>query len=52
MHFRAIELQESGMSPDAPALAEDMKRAGFEQVDYDYLTGGIVALHLGRRQAE
>jgi len=34
--------------PDAPALAIEMGRAGFPQVEYEYLTGGIVALHLGR----
>jgi demethylmenaquinone methyltransferase / 2-methoxy-6-polyprenyl-1,4-benzoquinol methylase len=33
--------------PDAPALAAEMRHAGFTQVGYEYLTGGIVALHLG-----
>jgi demethylmenaquinone methyltransferase / 2-methoxy-6-polyprenyl-1,4-benzoquinol methylase len=33
--------------PAAPELAEDMRRAGFTAVSYDYLTGGTVALHLG-----
>lgn len=33
--------------PNAPALAAEMGRAGFAQVEYEYLTGGIVALHLG-----
>jgi demethylmenaquinone methyltransferase / 2-methoxy-6-polyprenyl-1,4-benzoquinol methylase len=33
--------------PAAPELADDMRRAGFEAVSYDYLTGGAVALHLG-----
>jgi demethylmenaquinone methyltransferase/2-methoxy-6-polyprenyl-1,4-benzoquinol methylase len=33
--------------PAAPELAEDMRVAGFEDVTYDYLTGGAVALHLG-----
>jgi demethylmenaquinone methyltransferase / 2-methoxy-6-polyprenyl-1,4-benzoquinol methylase len=33
--------------PAAPELAEDMRRAGFETVRYDYLTGGAVALHWG-----
>jgi demethylmenaquinone methyltransferase / 2-methoxy-6-polyprenyl-1,4-benzoquinol methylase len=33
--------------PDAPALAEEMRRAGFPRTEYEYLTGGIVALHLG-----
>ena len=27
---------------------EQMGRAGFPQVSYELLTGGIVALHLGR----
>jgi ubiquinone/menaquinone biosynthesis C-methylase UbiE len=26
-----------------------MQRAGFEKVDYQNLTGGIAALHMGRR---
>jgi demethylmenaquinone methyltransferase/2-methoxy-6-polyprenyl-1,4-benzoquinol methylase len=33
--------------PSAPQLKDDMTRAGFEEVEYEYLTGGIVALHLG-----
>jgi demethylmenaquinone methyltransferase/2-methoxy-6-polyprenyl-1,4-benzoquinol methylase len=33
--------------PAAPELAEDMRRAGFQTVSYDYLTVGTVALHLG-----
>jgi demethylmenaquinone methyltransferase/2-methoxy-6-polyprenyl-1,4-benzoquinol methylase len=33
--------------PDAPQLAEAMRRAGFHEVTYEYLTGGAVALHLG-----
>ena len=32
--------------PVADDLAEDMRRAGFANVGYEYLTGGIVALHL------
>jgi demethylmenaquinone methyltransferase/2-methoxy-6-polyprenyl-1,4-benzoquinol methylase len=36
--------------PAAPQLAEDMRRAGFGDVTYSYLTGGTVALHLGVRQ--
>jgi demethylmenaquinone methyltransferase / 2-methoxy-6-polyprenyl-1,4-benzoquinol methylase len=32
--------------PTAPQLADDMRHAGF-RVSYEYLTGGIVALHLG-----
>ena len=33
--------------PSAPALASDMRLAGFPKTEYEYLTGGIVALHLG-----
>ena len=33
--------------PNAGGLAEDMWRAGFRDVRYEYLTGGIVALHTG-----
>jgi len=33
--------------PGAAELADEMRRAGFAQVSYEYLTGGIVALHLG-----
>src|ERR1017187_9136044 len=33
--------------PSAAQLAEDMRRVGFEEVRYEYWTGGIVALHLG-----
>ena len=33
--------------PSAQELAEDMRRAGFARVNFEYLTGGIVALHLG-----
>jgi demethylmenaquinone methyltransferase / 2-methoxy-6-polyprenyl-1,4-benzoquinol methylase len=33
--------------PDAPSLASEMCRAGFPRTEYEYLTGGIVALHLG-----
>ena len=33
--------------PDAPELAEAMRRAGFRSVSFEYLTGGSVALHLG-----
>ncbi|MGH9668464.1 MAG: bifunctional demethylmenaquinone methyltransferase/2-methoxy-6-polyprenyl-1,4-benzoquinol methylase UbiE, partial [Bryobacteraceae bacterium] len=31
--------------PSAPDLAEDMKRAGFEKVEFERMTGGAVALH-------
>ena len=34
--------------PRAVELAEDMRRAGFSDVEFEYFTGGIVALHLGR----
>jgi len=33
--------------PGPEALAESMRAAGFAGVRYEYLTGGIVALHLG-----
>jgi demethylmenaquinone methyltransferase/2-methoxy-6-polyprenyl-1,4-benzoquinol methylase len=35
--------------PSAPELAEAMRRAGFEEVRFERLTGGIVALHSGER---
>lgn len=35
--------------PSATQLADDMRRVGFEEVRYEYMTGGIVALHLGTR---
>lgn len=35
--------------PSAVELAEEMKRAGFEQVEFERMTGGAVALHIGRR---
>ena len=34
--------------PRAPELAAMMHRAGFAEVSFEYLTGGIVALHIGR----
>ena len=34
--------------PAAPELAAMMRRAGFAEVRFEYLTGGIVALHIGR----
>jgi demethylmenaquinone methyltransferase / 2-methoxy-6-polyprenyl-1,4-benzoquinol methylase len=34
--------------PTAPGLAAMMQSAGFADVSFEYLTGGIVALHLGR----
>ncbi len=33
--------------PTALELADEMRRAGFAEVSYEYLTGGIVALHCG-----
>jgi demethylmenaquinone methyltransferase/2-methoxy-6-polyprenyl-1,4-benzoquinol methylase len=33
--------------PSAAELADEMRRAGFAEIEYEYLTGGIVALHLG-----
>jgi demethylmenaquinone methyltransferase/2-methoxy-6-polyprenyl-1,4-benzoquinol methylase len=33
--------------PNAERLAEDMRAAGFARVEYERMTGGIVALHLG-----
>lgn len=35
--------------PDQEALAEMMRRAGFERCEYYNLSGGIVALHVGYR---
>ena len=35
--------------PDQEELSGLMKQAGFEEVTYRNLTGGIAALHLGRR---
>jgi len=35
--------------PDQRRLALLMEQAGFEQVEYKNLTGGIAALHMGRR---
>jgi demethylmenaquinone methyltransferase/2-methoxy-6-polyprenyl-1,4-benzoquinol methylase len=34
--------------PDADGLADQMRRAGFDQVEFERMTGGIVALHIGR----
>ncbi|MDQ1473232.1 MAG: demethylmenaquinone methyltransferase / 2-methoxy-6-polyprenyl,4-benzoquinol methylase [Bryobacterales bacterium] len=34
--------------PHAPELAEIMKECGFRKVEWEYLTLGIVALHIGR----
>ena len=35
--------------PDQSQLSRLMEQAGFEQVGYENLTGGIAALHMGRR---
>ena len=35
--------------PDQKTLAEMMRNVGFEEVRYRNLTGGVAALHLGRR---
>ena len=35
--------------PNQPQLALLMEQAGFDQVEYQNLTGGVAALHLGRR---
>jgi demethylmenaquinone methyltransferase/2-methoxy-6-polyprenyl-1,4-benzoquinol methylase len=35
--------------PDQPALAQLMRDAGFDEVAFENLTGGIAALHTGRR---
>ena len=37
--------------PDQQRLAALMREAGFEQVSFENLTGGIAALHVGRRGA-
>ena len=37
------------MHPDQAALAAMMERAGFSQVEYFNLTGGVVAVHRGYR---
>jgi demethylmenaquinone methyltransferase/2-methoxy-6-polyprenyl-1,4-benzoquinol methylase len=34
--------------PEAPELAEMMRAAGFGSVEWEYLTFGVVALHVGR----
>jgi len=34
--------------PEAPGLADMMRDSGFERVEWEYLTFGIVALHIGR----
>jgi demethylmenaquinone methyltransferase / 2-methoxy-6-polyprenyl-1,4-benzoquinol methylase len=36
--------------PGARELAEEMRAAGFHEVEYERMTGGIVALHVARAQ--
>ncbi len=33
--------------PQAPELADQMRRSGFQRVEFELMTGGAVALHLG-----
>ncbi len=35
--------------PTAPQFADDMRQAGFQEVRFELLTGGAVALHLGTK---
>src|SRR6185503_15581583 len=35
--------------PGAGQLADDMRRAGFSSVEFERMTGGAAALHLGRK---
>jgi demethylmenaquinone methyltransferase/2-methoxy-6-polyprenyl-1,4-benzoquinol methylase len=35
--------------PGPEALAEKLRAAGFGEVEWRYLTGGIAALHVGRK---
>ncbi len=35
--------------PKAPALADMMRSAGFARAEYQFLTGGIAALHIGTK---
>jgi len=35
--------------PGAEQLAEDMRRAGFSRVEFERMTGGAVALHVGHK---
>jgi demethylmenaquinone methyltransferase/2-methoxy-6-polyprenyl-1,4-benzoquinol methylase len=37
--------------PDQQTLADLMRTAGFDEVEFRNLTGGVVALHIGRRSA-
>jgi len=38
-----------GKFPGAGQLAEEMRQAGFSSVEFERMTGGAVALHLGRK---
>jgi ubiquinone/menaquinone biosynthesis C-methylase UbiE len=38
--------------PEAPELARMMTESGFAAVDWEYLTFGIAALHIGRIQQD
>ncbi len=38
--------------PDAPELARIMKESGFPAIQWEYLTFGIAALHIGRLSAD
>lgn len=40
--------QSVGKFPSPPELAEAMRQAGFSDVNYELMTGGSVALHIGR----
>ena len=40
-------VQSIRMHPDQESLASMMKQAGFENVQYHNLTGGVVAIHRG-----
>ena len=35
--------------PGAEQLAQDMRRAGFSRVEFERMTGGAVALHIGHK---
>jgi len=38
-----------GKFPSAPGLKQMMESAGFAEVSFELLTGGIAALHTGRK---
>jgi demethylmenaquinone methyltransferase/2-methoxy-6-polyprenyl-1,4-benzoquinol methylase len=35
--------------PGAEELAQEMRQAGFSRVEFDRMTGGAVALHIGTK---